>query len=85
MSIFLEYGFCLTLAWLLFTLIFAVTLACVLVDEGSLQLGSLVRIIVRRPNHQGLKLVPPRATQATWEDQVTSDRRSNFQGTRGLR
>ena len=51
MFILLGYGLCLELALVVATLLFALSAACLLMDEGSLQLGSFVRIVVRGPGH----------------------------------
>lgn len=44
MFILLGYGVCLELCLVGTTLLFGLSVACLLLDHGSLQLGSLIRI-----------------------------------------
>ena len=63
MLILLAYGICLELALVAAVLLFALSIACLLTDEVSLQLGPPVRIVLLRPSHPTSKL----ATQGGFE------------------
>jgi len=60
MLILLAYGICLELTLVAAVLLFALSVACLLTDEVSLQLGSLVRIVVVRSGHPASKLARQR-------------------------
>jgi hypothetical protein len=79
----LGYGLCLELALVVVTLLFALSVACLLVGEGSLQLGSLVRIVVRGPGYPASRPATGRTIPPPWAGQVISGRRANFSGIRG--
>ena len=84
MLILLGYGLCLGFALVVATLLFALSIVCLVVDEGSVRLGSFARIVVLRPGHLTSKLaVQPPGTQARRCDQVISDRGPNFPGILG--
>ena len=51
MLILVAYGICLGLGLVIVILLFVLSIACLVTDEVSLQLGSLARIVVRRSDH----------------------------------
>jgi len=55
MLVLLGYGICLELALVAAVPLFALSIACLLTDEVSLQLGPLVRIVVVRSSQPSIE------------------------------